>query len=301
MLEKIQLNTKMEYILQEVNLELLPTEIRKHNLVSWIIGFTSHSKDKPSIYDYSDDYNTFFSSEVNRLIQSSIVSNTTYYLASLFHLGRQWKTSLSAIDLIEQALQETNLKKTVYENRSHIVEVIEKLELSSLLENLDADLEKVMESILKKALDDHRQKILTAKLYWQIWKKEVQDYQELVNYSDFKQLHYSISRYENYEHSLKEDFINELINLVTTDFLNKELYSTLNKETGMRLKKSIDRSALQDLYLFTSILNDLFESEEERTHYYNLFLNRYIHRLHVDIVSIKKKSNRRNAKKTIDW
>ncbi|MEB4870172.1 hypothetical protein P8831_15710 [Priestia megaterium] len=303
MLEKIFLNTKMNDVLQEVNLELLPNEMSNHDLVNWIVGFSSYSKEmQKHTPENIDNYNILYTSEVNGLVQNSIQSSITYYLAALFHLGRQWKTSLTAINLIEQALQEQNLKQTVYENRSLFIHALEDLEYNYLLKNLDYEIEKVMKKILLETLKDHQSKVRIAEFGWKIWIQEIKDYRKLLG-SSLKFLQASTFPYSRnkVDHSLVAKFVDVLTDLVTTDFLNKRLYSVLKDECGINFKKSIGKSATQDIFHFTIILHQLLDNLEDREYYYKNFLYKHINRLHTETSELKRHANKHKLSKTTNW
>ncbi|TYS63951.1 hypothetical protein FZD47_10635 [Bacillus infantis] len=288
MFEKLMLNLRVKDAFQELNLELLPEEINKNFIVKWILDFSSEV-DKPFNFDqYYIDEPLY--EEVTKLLKQSIKSNLTFYLATIFSIGRQWKTSMTAIELIQKALSKENLNQSVAQNRNLFLEILRELNICYSNEEIDNGIEETIKSTLLRAQKDHQHKIHLAEANWVKWLEEVEDYKKILEISQNKlslHLEERTTRKQG-----KVNFVEELTNFITIDYLDKDLYSTLRNQ-GISLKRTYDeRKALENLLDFSTFLFKVFGNRdaEEIQQYYQVYLKKSINRIHWETSKLKRNS-----------
>lgn len=290
-LKTIRLSKSIYNTFEDVNLEMLPEEIRSHELFHWINQFSSPFSET-DVGEYDLNYRTtrediILLNHISRMIRNSSTVCIQYYYASLFLIGRQMKVSRQQIKYIEKSLSQSNLERTFLEN--------EMVSIQLYLDNSHVDTKREFISNLKRVLEDardlHSANYEIAQELWKYWIYEIDVFRHLV---ENVSLRISDINFRNLKFWEKETILLSVIDITTYNFVKSSLHKHLYKN-GYRSQVSYDDIFAENLYLFTNVLNYFFspfESYENRQIHKDFYKRYYSRSLQV----IKKLKNSRNKR-----
>lgn len=292
-LTKVRLETTVESTLLRAKFELLPEEMARDSQTRWVAEFDQLSRQRSQergVYDRErlrkEDILDLI---VAPIVQNALTPKISFYFASLFHIGRQWKVARYAANTAREALTAENLEKTAELNLQSFVGDFERLDIAPderrtvLLDSL--------RELLSYSEEQHIQKIERAKRLWSVWKEEVRELQDILNessqrFNDFK--YYEPERGRRWEREREPDysrrydraFIQSLYKLIFFSIEQRQLFHLLHQD-GIQFKSITDPpqapAALAQLLqlalmrgsegALTEGIRDCFESYRRVLHY----------------------------------
>ncbi len=187
-----KLDTTVNNALRESRLAILPEIIRNDSSVRWILSFDKFGR-KSQNNEYwrgDDDYGRSF---IAPIIQSTLTPNISFYFASIFYIGRLWSTAEQSIQVLNNSLKPENLAETSKLNSHWLKSRLDESE--SLKDDYFPTLiPEAFTEILKNAQLQFEDRLSKSKEYWDLWRREVNSLNELVEKSSRE---YNEGRYNN--------------------------------------------------------------------------------------------------------
>jgi hypothetical protein len=284
-IEDHKLKTRVSDALNQSVQELLPEKIRTNYLVSWILNHSVLEEDDESIdrkYLNIENFVKLLSSSrknqftlkkvvkeqrfeengfLPQIFRTSLTSSISFYYASLFHLGRQWKVSEQAIEATNKALEKNNLEKTVEQNYLLLQDDLSSFDI--LEEDQNHVLFNAFREVLETAQEQHSEDIGKAQKWWDLWLNEVSELEGIAT-----EVENSLKDYKKYRYRDKD--FTSFISLVSFSFQSKPLYQSF-LENGVKFKESevFERNNeflilinLTCLSLFSALADDKYDRRD---------------------------------------
>lgn len=254
---RIEMKNNIDSAIRESKRELLPDEIQKNYLTSWILSFDVLEK-----HGQSDDHwqqnKDILIQFIAKICQNSLTPNISFYFASMFHIGRQWQVSEQAVKTVEKAMKETNLKATVALNINLFKNQFQDLDIQP--DDQRVLLSDSLIQILDFAKYKHLQKIKKSQEWWMMWNIEVKELKDIVDI-------YSQEYYKSYNEHEHTGILRNLVRLVTFSFQTKNLYKVLNQE-GIKFKNISISNTIQNPFDPLSLLFLMLNERNGREYIY---------------------------------
>jgi hypothetical protein len=214
-----ELETNVAAALARANRELLPQEIRESELADWILG-----RGEPAVREAETpgERGGVFDYTLELILDNLLTPSFTFYYATLFYIGRQWRVSELAAENARAALEPENFEQTIALNLEAHRERLGELNVGP--GGHEPLLRDTFEFILKTASQRQAGKHEQARKLWNVWQDEVWDLKNSV-----------IDFVEGYERAGKEGADKEalprgLLPIGAFSFHAKELYALLVSE-----------------------------------------------------------------------
>lgn len=150
--------------------ELLPAEIREDGLANWVRGFDElrNSGRQDYFREHSDNPPIW---AMNAVVLSALQKRIPFYFATLFHIGRQWKVSESALRDLDKASDRQNLALSTQLTLDNLRRRDDR-RLSALSER-QAETTEALAVLLGSAGREHSDRLREARRWWGEWRNEV--------------------------------------------------------------------------------------------------------------------------------
>lgn len=168
--------------LSNIRTGLLPAEIREDGLANWVMRFDDlhrRQNEPPPFRDQSDESAVW---AANVVVLSSLQKRIPFYFAALFHIGRQWKVSESAVRDLEKAIQGDNLAQSARLTLENLrtLDVADK-RLFGLFEPQGRNMTQALSVLLQSAGNEHSNRLREARRWWSAWQEEVRQLRSQVD------------------------------------------------------------------------------------------------------------------------
>jgi hypothetical protein len=161
--------------------EFLPGEIREDALARWVMSFDDlrqrEGESKNSNVRESDSW------PLDLIVTSTLQSQIPFYFAALFHIGRQWKVSESAVAALEKASTGENLRATAKLTFDILrARKARKTPLDALLFEHGPDVTtEALAVLLESSAQQHSVRLRESRQWWTEWREEVGSLRQQVN------------------------------------------------------------------------------------------------------------------------
>jgi hypothetical protein len=153
--------------------EFLPAPIRENENATWILGFDELQKrsfEQP-FYDRPNESENW---PLNFVVISSLQQRIPYLFGALFHIGRQWKVSESALGALGRASERKNLVDSVGLTLESLREFANtETGVARLYEQDSKETAEALSWIFSASLDQHAGRLREAQHWWNLWSDEV--------------------------------------------------------------------------------------------------------------------------------
>lgn len=168
-----RLETRVNDAFMRVALELLPKEVREHDLTGWLLNTLNSAKaDTPEAFP-TLSFEVNWKAVVACATRNSLHFNAQFYFTTLFRIGRVWRVSELAAEAAEKALEPRNLAQTVLANIESYRHVLEEMNIAP--DDQHTFLSDSIREIVSLSQSQHVVRINNAKRLWLVWKSEVQE------------------------------------------------------------------------------------------------------------------------------
>lgn len=238
-LKQISIERSVGSAITTSSFDLLPDELRSDYAVSWLKEFsdTELRREKRWDKDYPESY------FIMDMLRKIVADNVKFYCAVLFHIGRRLKVSQLADWKIASALELDNIQKTIDTNEIFSIQSDRSQTIGILKETLN-EAKKVHSIIAEENWS-----------LWQIWKKEIEQFQKAMQSTSEKLYHL--------ERDYRGDpmFLQIPVRLMSDSFQHKELKMRMDK---LGFQVNIAEAAVdgQTLVLMQLLAMDSYELRE---------------------------------------
>ena len=153
--------------------EFLPPSIREDENANWILSFDDLQRKSsgPPLYDRPNESENW---PLNFIVTSSLQQRIPYLFAALFHIGRQWKVSESALRALERASDRKNVLDTVGLTLESLREFAgAETGVARLYEQNSKETAEAFSLIFSSSAEQHEGRLREAQHWWNAWSDEV--------------------------------------------------------------------------------------------------------------------------------
>lgn len=175
-----QLEKRVDEAFTLAALELLPEEVKNHDLTTWLLT-TLQSMRRSSLPETFSalSFEINWNAIVAKASRHAFYFNTHFYLSALFSLGRLWRVSELAADAAEKALEYGNLNQTVLSNIEAYSHVLEEMKIDP--DDQRTILADSFREIIDFSRSQHLARVLSSKHLWLKWQDEVLELKALAS------------------------------------------------------------------------------------------------------------------------
>lgn len=170
--------------LSEMRNEFLPTEVREDANARWVMRFDDLRERAHERQTGNPRESDFWALDL--VVTSTLQRQIPFYFASLFHIGRQWKVSESAVGALAKASTAENLRTSAgltieLLNRRNIRERSTtrdqrniRFERSTVLSRTPDITAEALGFVLTSSAEEHATRLRESQQWWRNWQQEVE-------------------------------------------------------------------------------------------------------------------------------
>jgi hypothetical protein len=167
--------------------EFLPDEIREDSVARWVMNFDDLDPRSKSRDEFENASRSEFWA-LDLIVTSTLQRQIPFYFASLFHIGRQWKVSASALGVLKQASSRENVRRSAKRavlqidrsewRRKEWRSVLKRL-LRRPNDRFDIAAE-ALSLVLQSSERQHTERLQESRGWWSEWRDEVETLRQQV-------------------------------------------------------------------------------------------------------------------------
>jgi hypothetical protein len=211
--------------------EFLPEEIRNDKNANWVLSF-DELRTRPGQEElFRDRPNESALWALDLIVTSTLQRRIPYFFASLFHIGRQWKVSESALRSLESASDGKNVSDTLRLTLDSLRELSRSdKQVAELYDRDGRDTAEALSLMLKSSREQHLNRLREAQGWWHLWVEEVDTLR-----SQVERLQEFGLREEDYRLS------REVIRFVSASYRHSNLRGTM-ESAGVKFASEVERN-----------------------------------------------------------
>jgi hypothetical protein len=226
--------------------EFLPEEIREDKNANWVLSF-DELRTRPSQGErFSERPNDSSLWILDLIVTSTLQRRMPYFFAALFHIGRQWKVSESALRSLEKASDQKNVDDTLRLTLNSLRELASSdKQVAELYDREGRDTAEALSLLLKSSGEQHVGRLREAQRWWGVWSEEVNVLRNRIarlQEFGFQEGGYRLSR--------------EVVAFLSEGYRPSRLRETL-EGTGVRFGSEIERSTAPWPIVYSEMLTPL--------------------------------------------
>ena len=153
--------------------EFLPDEMREDENAAWILSFDELRR-RPSDEPFQERSKDSPMWILDLVVTSTLQRQIPYFFAALFHIGRQWKVSDSALRSLDRASSRKNLDDTLRLTLDSLRELASSdKQVAELYDRKGSDTAEALSLLLKSTFEQHATRLRQAQRWWGLWSEEV--------------------------------------------------------------------------------------------------------------------------------
>jgi hypothetical protein len=125
---------------------------------------------------FGDDNRDPKSWALKQVVTSTVQRQIPFYFAALFHIGRQWKVSESAVSALKKALTGENLRASAVLTLNSLQhDELHDQQLAALFERETGIVVEALGTLLESSEQEHSAQLQASRRWWAEWRDEVSD------------------------------------------------------------------------------------------------------------------------------
>ena len=146
--------------------EFLPEEVREDENATWILSFDELRR-RPGQERFPERSNDSPLWILDLIVTSTLHRRIPYFFAALFHIGRQWKVSESALRSLERASGRKNVDDTLRLTLDSLRDLARSdKEVAELYDREGRQTAEALSFILKSSSQEHANRLREARDWW---------------------------------------------------------------------------------------------------------------------------------------
>ncbi len=226
--------------------EFLPEEMREDKNASWVLSFDELRRRTGEERRFRDQPNDSALWALDLIVTSTLQRRIPYFFAALFHIGRQWKVSESALRSLEKASDQKNVNDTVRLTLDSLRELARSdKQVAELYDREGRDTAEALSLVFKASGEQHVDRLREAQRWWGVWSDEVSAIRsqvERLQEFDFREPDYRLSR--------------EVVTFISESYRPSGLRDTL-ESAGVKFSGGIERNISSLSVAYSEILTPL--------------------------------------------
>jgi hypothetical protein len=226
--------------------EFLPEEIRNDKNANWVLSFDELQRKSGQEAQFRGRPNDSALWAFDLIVSSTLQRRIPYFFAALFHIGRQWKVSASALQSLEKASDPKNVDDTVRLTLESLRELATSdKQVAELYNREGRDTAEALSLVLKSSREQHVSRLRDAQHWWGIWLEEVDTLRSQVNRLQefgFGDADYRLSR--------------EVVTFLAAGYRPSGLHATM-ESAGVKFTAEIERNVSSLSHAYSEMLTPL--------------------------------------------
>jgi len=211
--------------------EFLPDKIRDDKNANWVLSFDALRTRPGQKERFSDRPNESALWALDLIVASTLQRRIPYFFAALFHIGRQWKVSESALRSLEKASDVRNVSNTLRLTLDSLRELARSdKQVAELYDRQGRDTAEALSLVLNSSGEQHVNRLREAQRWWGVWVEEVST------------LRSQVERLQEFGFSGEEYHLSrEVVRFVSASYRHSNLRATM-ESAGVKFASEIERN-----------------------------------------------------------
>jgi hypothetical protein len=226
--------------------EFLPDEIRDDKNANWVLSFDELRLRPSQEGSFRDRPNDSALWALDIIVTSTLQRRIPYFFAALFHIGRQWRVSQSALRSLDKASDQKNANDTLRLTLDSLRELSRSdKQVAELYDRQGRDTAEALSLVLKSSGEQHATRLREAQRWWGVWLGEVDTLRsqvERLQEFGFQSADYRLSR--------------EVVTFLAENYRPSSLRATL-ESAGVKFASEIERNVSSLPIAYSEVLTPL--------------------------------------------